>query len=178
MLFFKVPPQIYFKRGILDEALRSLPKEISRIMIVTDHVMVRLGYINRLTDNLKSFGFHYSIFDNVLPDPTFECVMEGLMYEVLIEGVKEAKAERPDCIIAFGGGSVMDCAKVIRVLYEHPEASISDLVTRFMDVRKRIQEFPLKGTLVKSLVCIPTTAGNDLLLLYKVLVLKSLHLQF
>lgn len=165
MLWFKVPGQIFFKRGILNEALKSLPEETKRVMIVTDKTMTQLGHVENLLQLLKQHHFITAVYDNVLPDPTFQCVKDG---------VKEFQQFQPDCVIAFGGalwcrlfltlyslgGSPMDSAKIMRLMYEHPEVHIEDLTTRFMDIRKRVMTFPKKGTKVHTLVCLPTTSGT------------------
>jgi len=152
MLWFKLPPAVYFKSHILGEALKDLPhRGIRSVLIVTDGVMEKTGILGRVTGELQKLGLFYEIFDEVTPDPTSDC---------LARGVAKANESKPDCIIGLGGGSPMDAAKVIRLLYEHPELELSSLVARFMDIRKRVERFPHLGTKVKLVVCIPTTSGT------------------
>ena len=113
--------------------------------------MTKLGHVDRLLDILKDFHFTAGVYDKVLPDPTFACVMDG---------VSAFEDFRPDVIIAFGGGSPIDAAKIMRLIYEHPEVKIEDLTTRFMDIRKRVMTFPKKGTKISTVVCLPTTSGT------------------
>lgn len=113
--------------------------------------MTNLGHVERLTQILKEFNFVTGVYDKVLPDPTFTCVMDG---------VAEFNEFKPDVVIAFGGGSPIDAAKIMRLIYEHPEVKIQDLTTRFMDIRKRVMTFPKKGTKVSTVVCLPTTSGT------------------
>ena len=150
MLWFKVPKAIYFKRGIFGEAMRDL-KDAKRALIITDKTMVRLGAINPLLDVLKAKGMAVRVFDDVTPDPTIKCINRG----------KDAMVEfEPDTVIAFGGGSPMDAAKVMRLMYEHPEMTMSALTARFMDIRKRVIDFPKLGSKVSNLICVPTTSGT------------------
>lgn len=113
--------------------------------------MTKLGHVDRLLNILKEFHFTAGVYDKVLPDPTFACVMDG---------VSAFDDFKPDVIIAFGGGSPIDAAKIMRLIYEHPEVKIEDLTTRFMDIRKRVMTFPKKGTKISTVVCLPTTSGT------------------
>jgi len=152
ILWFKVPPAIYFNRGTLGEGCKDLKQAgIRKAFIVTDNAMKVLGYVKRLTNVLDEYSIDYDIFSDITPDPTDETVEEG---------VARMNICHPDCIIAFGGGSPMDAAKIMRLRYEHPEVPLEKLYSRFMDLRKRVVDFPKLGTKVKKVVCIPTTSGT------------------
>lgn len=156
MLWFKVPRAIYFKRGIMPFALQDLVaiRETEghlRATIVTDKTMVRLGHVNKLLNELHAYDVVTDVYDGITPDPTFECIEEG---------VERFRQFSPNVVIAFGGGSPMDAAKIMRLMYEHPSVTIPDLTTRFMDIRKRVANFPNLGAKVKSLICVPTTSGT------------------
>lgn len=149
MLWFRVPPKIYFKGGCLEVALREL-KGKHRAFIVTDKPLYDLGYAEKVTKVLDTVNVHHQVFYHVSPDPTLACIEEGL---------KEILEFKPDVIIALGGGSPMDAAKVMWLMYEVPETKFEGLAMRFMDIRKRVYEVPELGS--KALmVCIPTTSGT------------------
>jgi len=152
MLWFRTPEKVYFKKGSLRVALAEL-KDIynkKKVFIVTDEFLFKNGYTSTLEKSLEEMGIRYQTFFNVEPDPTLACA---------IEGAKAMTEFEPDCIIAFGGGSPMDAAKIMWVLYEHPEANFHDLAMRFMDIRKRISPFPKMGSRA-NFIAIPTTAGT------------------
>jgi acetaldehyde dehydrogenase/alcohol dehydrogenase len=152
MQWFKIPEKIYFQPGSV-QYLAKMPN-ISRAFIVTDEVMVRLGYVEKVLYYLRQrTGRNYvnsEIFDRVQPDPTVETVMEG---------VAAINNFNPDVIIALGGGSVIDAAKAIWLFYEHPDTNFADLRMKFMDIRKRVFKYPPLGNKAK-LVAIPTTSGT------------------
>ncbi|MDF2699714.1 MAG: adhE [Haloplasmataceae bacterium] len=151
MLWFRVPEKIYFKFGCLTTALKEL-KELNKkkVMIVTDKALFNLGYHNKITGILDQIGIDYEIIHEVEPDPTLNCA---------IKGAKQMMNYQPDTIIALGGGSPMDAAKIMWLLYEHPEVNFEDLAMRFMDIRKRVYHFP-KLNQKAMLIAIPTTAGT------------------
>ncbi|MDR3186273.1 MAG: bifunctional acetaldehyde-CoA/alcohol dehydrogenase [Christensenellaceae bacterium] len=152
MLWFRAPEKIYFKRGSLGVALREL-KECSnkkRAFIVTDNFLYNNGFTKVITDRLDEMGIMYYVFFNVQPDPTLACAKEGA--KIMLDF-------KPDVIISVGGGSPIDAAKIMWVLYEHPEVVFEDLAMRFMDIRKRINPFPHMGDKA-YFVAIPTTAGT------------------
>lgn len=151
MLWFKVPEKIYFKYGCLGFALREL-KDMNkkRVFIVTDKVLEELGYVNNITKVLDEIGITYKIFSEVEPDPTLAAAKKG---------AAEMLSFNPDTIISLGGGSPMDAAKIMWVLYEHPEEKFEDLAMKFMDMRKRLYPFPKLGQKA-MMVSIPTTAGT------------------
>ncbi|EKQ66873.1 alcohol dehydrogenase, class IV [Leptolyngbyaceae cyanobacterium JSC-12] len=149
MLWFRVPPKIYFKYGCLPIALRELAGK-QRAFIVTDKPLFDLGLVSRLTTVLDEIGVNYDVFHDVEPDPTLSNVNKGL--ELL-------RSYQPDVIIAIGGGSPMDAAKVMWLMYEHPEVEFEGLATRFMDIRKRVYELPSLGQKA-IMVAIPTTSGT------------------
>jgi acetaldehyde dehydrogenase/alcohol dehydrogenase len=151
MLWFRVPEKIYFKYGSLGVAIREL-KDMNKkkAFIVTDKVLYELGYINKVTNILDELAIDYKIYFDVEPDPTLATAKKG---------AAEMKNFKPDTIIALGGGSPMDAAKIMWVMYEHPEVRFEDLAMRFMDIRKRVYNFPKMGDKA-MMVCIPTSAGT------------------
>lgn len=153
MLWFRAPEKVYFKRGCLGVALKELGKQVynkKKAFIVTDSFLYQSGFTKKITDILDAEGVTHSTFFNVAPDPTLACANEG---------VKQMRDFAPDVIIAIGGGSPMDAAKIMWVMYEHPEVDFQDMAMRFMDIRKRVYTFPHMGD--KALfVAIPTTAGT------------------
>ncbi len=151
MLWFRTPPKVYFKKGALGVALKEL-KELGkkRVFIVTDKVLYQMGYQNPVTKLLDEMGISHFTFFDVDPDPTLEMAKNG---------AKAMEAFKPDTIIALGGGSPIDGAKIMWTLYEHPEIDFMDLTMRFMDIRKRVYSFPKMGD--KSMfIAIPTSAGT------------------
>ncbi|MYZ15889.1 iron-containing alcohol dehydrogenase, partial [Streptomyces sp. SID337] len=148
--WFKVPPKIYFEPQAI-RYLTSMP-DIHRVTIVTDATMTRLGFVDRVSRVLQQRRepVILQIIDNVQPEPSIDSVQEGarLMREF-----------RPDTIIALGGGSPMDAAKVMWLLYEHPGIDFADMRHKFSDIRKRAFRFPTLGRLAR-LVCVPTTSGT------------------
>ncbi|MCL1048232.1 bifunctional acetaldehyde-CoA/alcohol dehydrogenase [Shewanella abyssi] len=149
MLWHKLPSSIYFRRGCLPIALEELSDK-KRALIVTDKYLFNNGYCNETIKILKSQGVETEVFYDVEADPTMEIVNQG---------TKVAHSFQPDVIIALGGGSPMDAAKIIWVMYEHPDVNFADLALRFMDIRKRIYKFPKLGKKA-MMVAIPTTSGT------------------
>ena len=149
MLWFKLPPKIYFKYGCLPVALQELQGK-KRAFIVTDSFLFNSGMIDRITDTLQSIGVETEVFHQVKPDPTLGTINVAMQL---------VNAYNPDVIIAVGGGSPMDAAKIMWLLYEHPEVKFEGLALRFMDIRKRVYAFPNMGKKAQ-LVCIPTTSGT------------------
>ena len=152
MLWLRVPEKVYFKRGCLKTALAELKEEYQkqRAFIVTDEFLYKNGVSKKITDELDEMGITHTEFFEVTPDPTLACAREG---------AKRMTAFAPDVIIAVGGGSPMDAAKIMWVMYEHPEVKFEELALRFMDIRKRVYGFPKMGNKA-SFVAIPTTAGT------------------
>ncbi|MAZ66063.1 MAG: bifunctional acetaldehyde-CoA/alcohol dehydrogenase [Kangiellaceae bacterium] len=149
MLWHKLPKSIYFRRGSLPVALEELSDK-KRAAIVTDRFLFNNGYCDEVLEILKKNGLETEIFYEVEADPTLAVVKKGA--EML-------KSFQPDVIIALGGGSPMDAAKIMWVLYEHPEVDFKDLALRFMDIRKRIYKFPKLG-IKAEMIAIPTTSGT------------------
>lgn len=152
MQWFKIPEKIYFQPGAV-QYLSKMPG-ISRALIITDEMMVKLGYVEKVLYHLRKRDgrsyVHSEIFDRVQPDPTVDTVMEGFA---------AAEVFKPDVIIALGGGSAIDAAKAIWLFYEHPGTNFEDLRMKFMDIRKRVFKYPPLGNKAK-LVAIPTTSGT------------------
>ncbi len=149
MLWFKVPEKIYFKPGSLEFALKEL-KGRKKAFLVTDKPLFDLGYTKKITDVLDELGIQYRIFSDVKPDPDLSTINVA---------INMVNTFQPDAIIALGGGSPMDAAKILWLMYEHPELKFEDLAMRFLDIRKRIFEFPPLGEKA-TMVCIPTTSGT------------------
>jgi acetaldehyde dehydrogenase/alcohol dehydrogenase len=149
MLWFRVPPKVYFKSGCLEEALTDL-KGRRKAFVVGDPQMADLGILGRVEGLLQKNGLATEAFADVKPDPDLGTVQRGLA---------AMNRFQPDVIVALGGGSPMDAAKVMWLLYEHPESNFEDMAMRFMDIRKRAYVFPTMGK--KALmVAIPTTSGT------------------
>ncbi len=149
MLWHKLPSSIYFRRGSLPVALEELSDK-RRALIVTDKFLFNSGYGDETIKILKAQGLETEVFYEVEADPTLAVVNKG---------ADVAKSFQPDVIIALGGGSPMDAAKIIWVMYEHPNVDFADLALRFMDITKRIYKFPKLGSKAK-MVAIPTTSGT------------------
>lgn len=149
MLWHKLPKSIYFRRGCLPFALEELRGK-KRCLIVTDRFLFENGHVNDSVRVLKSLGLEVETFFEVSADPTLAVVRKG---------VALANAFQPDVILALGGGSPMDAAKIIWVMYEAPDVAFEDLALRFMDIRKRIYTFPKLGVKAQ-LVAVPTTSGT------------------
>lgn len=149
MLWFKTPSKIYFKRGCLDTALAEL-KGHKKAFIVTDKTMSQIGHIKRIGTILEQNGMTYEVFDDVKPDPDLSNVNTAL---------QQVRRFEPDVFISVGGGSPMDAAKIIWLLYENPDLKFADIAMRFMDIRKRTVTFPHMGKKA-YMVAIPTTSGT------------------
>ena len=152
MLWLRTPEKVYFKRGCLPVALDELGSVMhkKRAFIVTDTFLYKNGYTDVITNKLDEMGIRYSCFFDVTPDPTLQCAREG---------VKAMTAFEPDVIIALGGGSAMDAAKIMWVMYEHPEVNFEDMAMDFMDIRKRVYKFPKMGEKA-YFVAVPTSSGT------------------
>lgn len=152
MLWFRNPEKVYFKKGCMPVALSEL-KEVynkKRAFVVTDSFLYMNGYTKPITDKLDEMGIVYTVFSDVQPDPTLANAQAG---------AAAMKAFQPDTIIALGGGSAMDAAKIMWVMYEHPEVDFQDMAMRFMDIRKRVYTFPKMGEKA-YFVAIPTSSGT------------------
>jgi len=152
MLWFRVPEKVYIKKGCLPVALDELKTVMGkkRAFIVTDAFLYENGFTKPIADKLDEMGIVHTCFFNVQPDPTLLNAKEG---------AAQMAAFKPDTIIALGGGSAMDAAKIMWVLYEHPEADFMDMAMRFIDIRKRVYTFPKMGEKA-YFIAIPTSAGT------------------
>ena len=152
MLWFRAPEKVYIKKGCLPVALDELRtvRKAKKAFIVTDTFLYRNGYTKPITDKLDEMGIAHTTFFNVQPDPTLGNAQEGVM---------QMREFQPDTIIALGGGSAMDAAKIMWVLYEHPEADFMDMAMRFIDIRKRVYTFPKMGEKA-YFIAVPTSAGT------------------
>ncbi len=152
MLWFRAPEKVYIKKGCLPVALDELKNVMGKkkAFIVTDSFLYHNGYTKAITAKLDEMGIAHTTFFDVAPDPTLGCAKEG---------TAAMRAFEPDCIIAVGGGSAMDAAKIMWVMYEHPEVDFMDLAMRFMDIRKRVYTFPKMGEKA-YFIAVPTTAGT------------------
>ena len=152
MLWFRTPQKVYFKKGCLPVALDELKNyyDKKKAFIVTDGFLFSSGMTAPITDKLDEMGIQYACFYEVAPDPTLQIARKGL---------EQLKAFQPDVIIALGGGSSMDAAKIMWLMYEHPECNFEDLAMDFMDIRKRVYTFPKMGEKA-MMVAIPTSSGT------------------
>lgn len=152
MLWFRAPQKIYLKKGCLPVALDELKTVMGKkkAFIVTDQFLYQNGYTKPITDKLDEMGIAHACFFDVEPDPTLACAKAGS---------EQMRSFAPDCIIALGGGSAMDAAKIMWVMYEHPEADFMEMAMRFIDIRKRVYTFPKMGEKA-YFVAIPTSAGT------------------
>ncbi|HBA63130.1 MAG TPA: bifunctional acetaldehyde-CoA/alcohol dehydrogenase [Lachnospiraceae bacterium] len=152
MLWFRTPEKVYFKKGCMPVALDELGTEMhkKRAFIVTDSFLYKNGYVKPVEQKLDEMGIQHTCFYEVAPDPTLQCAQQG---------TAQMAAFEPDVIIALGGGSAMDAAKIMWVMYEHPEANFEDMAMDFMDIRKRVFKFPKMGEKA-YFVAIPTSSGT------------------
>lgn len=152
MLWFRAPEKVYVKQGCLPVALDELGTVMNKkkAFIVTDSFLYANGYTKPIEQKLDEMGIMHTTFSEVAPDPTLGCAKMG---------AKMMESFKPDVIIAVGGGSPMDAAKIMWVLYEHPEVDFEDMAMRFMDIRKRVYTFPHMGDKA-YFIAIPTSAGT------------------
>ena len=151
MLWFRAPEKIYIKKGCLPVALNELGEMgKKRAFVVTGPHLHKTGAADPIFKKLEELGIEHTCFFDVPNDPTLACAREG---------AKRMETFKPDVIIALGGGSPMDAAKIMWVLYEHPEADFADMAMRFSDIRKRIYKFPKMGEKA-YMICVPTSAGT------------------
>lgn len=149
MLWYRVPPKIYFKFGSLKPALSEYSGK-KKACIITDKTMESMGHVSKVVDIIEEMGMEIRIFSSILPDPDIETISRAL---------DMVNSFQPDLFIALGGGSPMDAAKIMWFLYENPDIHFEDMALRFMDIRKRVISFPKLGKKA-SLVAIPTTSGT------------------
>ena len=152
MLWIRMPEKVYFKRGCMPVALDELGTVMhkKKCFIVTDTFLYQNGYVAPIEKKLDEMGIRHTCFYDVAPDPTLGCALEG---------TRQMTAFEPDVIIALGGGSAMDAAKIMWVMYEHPDVNFEDMAMDFMDIRKRIYTFPEMGKKA-YFVAIPTSSGT------------------
>ena len=152
MLWFRAPQKVYFKKGCMPVALDELGNVLGKkkAFIVTDSFLYKNGYVKSIENKLDEMKIQHTCFYEVAPDPTLECAKAG---------TEAMRSFEPDVIIALGGGSAMDAAKIMWVMYEHPEADFLDMAMRFMDIRKRVYTFPKMGEKA-YFVAIPTSSGT------------------
>lgn len=148
-LWHNLPKLIYFRRGCLQEALKDL-KGHCKAVVVTDQFLFEHGFCEETLSILNGIGVSCDVFWDVEADPTTAVVENGL---------KMIRRIKPDLIVAIGGGSPMDAAKIMWLMYEHPDLHFSDIAMRFMDIRKRIHTFGKNGQKA-DFVAIPTTSGT------------------
>ena len=132
MLWFRTPEKIYIKKGCLPVALDELKTVMGKkkAFIVTDSFLYKNGYTKAITDKLDEMGIVHTTFFDVAPDPTLGCAKAG---------AAQMRSFEPDTIIALGGGSAMDAAKIMWVMYEHPEADFMDMAMRFKDIPRIVR---------------------------------------
>jgi len=155
--WFNLPQRIFFNRGCLEEALRECGKAYStgerdeRVIIISGKTNQKLGYVDRVSRCLRGQGFEVEVFTDVHVDPDMECIRKG---------VEVCNRFNPDLMVCLGGGSPMDAGKFIRAQYEHPELTLEQAASRFVELRKRTIEFPKLGSKIRRLIAIPTTSGT------------------
>ena len=152
MLWLRTPEKVYFKKGCMPVALDELGTIMhkKKAFIVTDTFLYQNDYVKPIEEKLDQMGIKHACFYEVAPDPTLQCAQRG------VEQIREFE---PDTIIALGGGSAMDAAKIMWIMYEHPEANFEDMAMDFMDIRKRVYTFPKMGEKA-YFVAIPTSSGT------------------
>ena len=152
MLWFRTPEKVYFKKGCMPVALDELGTVMGkkRAFIVTDSFLYKSGFTKSIEAKLDAMGIAHACFYDVAPDPTLQCAELG---------VQQIRSFEPDTIIAVGGGSAMDAAKIMWLMYEHPEAAFEDMAMDFMDIRKRVYTYPTLGEKC-YFVAIPTSSGT------------------
>ena len=152
MLWFRAPQKVYFKKGCLPVALNELRDVMGKkkAFIVTDSFLYNNGYTKPVEDKLDELGIQHTCFSEDAPDPTLQCARKG---------TDMMRHFEPDTIIAIGGGSAMDAAKIMWVMYEHPDVDFSDMAMDFMDIRKRVYTFPKMGEKA-YFIAVPTSAGT------------------
>ena len=152
MLWFRAPEKVYFKKGCLPVALDELKNVLGKkkAFIVTDSFLYNNGYTKPIEEKLDEMGIQHTCFYEVAPDPTLQCAEKG---------TDQMRQFEPDTIIAVGGGSAMDAAKIMWVMYEHPDVDFSDMAMDFMDIRKRVYTFPKMGEKA-YFIAVPTSAGT------------------
>lgn len=152
MLWFRAPEKVYFKKGCMPVALDELGRAMhkKRAFIVTDSFLFKNGYVKPIETKLDEMGIEHTCFYEVAPDPTLGCALKG---------AESMRSFEPDVIIALGGGSAMDAAKIMWVLYEHPDVNFMDMAMDFIDIRKRVYTFPKMGEKA-YFVAIPTSSGT------------------
>jgi acetaldehyde dehydrogenase/alcohol dehydrogenase len=152
MRWFRVPPRIYFEPGCLDEFFQHEIKDmgVRRAMIVCSGSAVRSGTAAKLEDYLHQAGISSAVFSDVHSDPTLDTIAKG---------ADAMRKFEPDLIVALGGGSPLDAAKAMWLFYESPDVKFEDLKLRFMDIRKRVVQFPQLGRKAR-MIAIPTTSGT------------------
>ncbi|WP_243388789.1 bifunctional acetaldehyde-CoA/alcohol dehydrogenase [Bifidobacterium simiarum] len=151
MQWFKIPAKTYFEPNAI-KYLRDMAG-VNRVVFVCDKVMLDLGIVEKAIQQLRLRPNHvdYRIIDYVEPEPSVETVQRG--------AAMMRDEFQPDTIIAIGGGSPMDAAKIMWLLYEHPEIEFSDIREKFFDIRKRAFKLPALGKKA-HLVCVPTSSGT------------------
>ena len=152
MLWFRTPEKVYFKKGSMPVALDELGTIMhkKKAFIVTDSFLYKNGYVKGIEEKLDAMGIQHTRFYEVAPDPTLQCAQKG---------ADMMRSFEPDTIIALGGGSAMDAAKIMWVMYEYPDANFEDMAMDFMDIRKRVYTFPEMGKKA-YFVAIPTSSGT------------------
>ena len=152
MLWMRMPEKLYFEKGCMPVALEELRSyyDKKRCFVVTDSFLYQNGYTKPIERKLSEMGIQYTVFSDVQPDPTLANARAG---------VKAMESFKPDSIIAFGGGSAMDAAKIMWLIYEHPEARFEDMSMRYIDIRKKVYTFPKMGEKC-IFIAVPTSSGT------------------
>lgn len=146
-MWFRVPNQIYFNMNAV-ENVRQFPSRST--VIITNPALEQIGHVDVVRRNIDpTTHVHVEVIPDAEPD-----------VKVISQGVETLNFYKADQIIALGGGSIIDAAKLMKLKYESPEADLEELAAPFLDLRKRVVEFPKTKTNRARLIAIPTTSGT------------------
>ena len=146
-MWFRVPNQIYFNMNAV-ENVRNFPSHST--IIVTNPALERIGHVDTVRRCIPE-QTHVHVL--VIPDAEPEV-------KVVMHGVDKLNFYKADQIIALGGGSVIDAAKIMKLKYESPDADLEDLAAPFLDLRKRVVQYPTEKVNQSRLIAISTTSGT------------------
>jgi acetaldehyde dehydrogenase/alcohol dehydrogenase len=146
-MWFRVPNQIYFNMNAV-ENLRQFPSRST--IILTNPPLEQMGHVDIVRRYIPT---QTSVHVSVIPDAEPEV-------KVIMQGVEALNFYKADQIIALGGGSVIDAAKIMKLKYESPDADLEELAAPFLDLRKRVVEYPTEKVNRARLIAISTTSGT------------------
>jgi len=146
-MWFRVPNQIYFNMNAV-ENVRQFPS--CSTLIVTNPALEQIGYVDLVRRYIPE-QTHVHVL--VIPDAEPEV-------KVVMQGVEALNFNKADQIVALGGGSVIDAAKIMKLKYESPDADLEELAAPFLDLRKRVIQYPTDKINRARLIAISTTSGT------------------